>query len=117
MEIGLLLLRIFLAGIFALAGVAKFADVKGSEKAFKEFGIPAAIAVPSSIALSVAEIVIAALFLSIETSWYAAIGASALLLLFIVQMTYQMARGNAPDCHCFGQVHSEPVGVKSIVRK
>lgn len=116
MEIGLLLLRIFLAAIFALAGVAKFADQKGSQKAFKEFGIPGAIALPASVALSVAEIVIAALFLSVDTSWYAAVGASAFLLLFVVQMIYQMARGNAPDCHCFGQVHSEPVGVKSIVR-
>src|SRR5437773_2391364 len=109
MEIGLLLLRIFLAAIFVLAGVAKFADLKGSEKAFKDFGVPWAIALPASVALSVAEIVIAALFLSTEMSWYAAAGASALLLLFIVQMIYQMARGNAPDCHCFGQIHSEPV--------
>src|SRR5437868_1710313 len=116
MEIAVLLVRLFLAAIFALAGVAKFADLKGSEKAFKDFGVPQAIALPGSIALSVAEIVIAALFLSIETSWYAAAAASALLLLFIVQMIYQIARGNAPDCHCFGQVHSEPVGVKSIVR-
>jgi len=116
MDSGLLLLRIFLAAIFALAGVAKFADLKGSVKAFKEFGVPATVALPSSIALSVTEIVIAALFLSSASSWYAAIGASALLLLFIVQMIYQMARGNAPDCHCFGQVHSEPVGVKSIIR-
>ena len=33
MEIVLLLVRILLAGIFALAGVAKFIDLKGSEKA------------------------------------------------------------------------------------
>src|SRR4030095_13036837 len=105
MEIGFLLVRILLAAIFALACVAKFADLKGSVKAFKEFVVPATIARPSSIALSVAEIVIAALFLSEATSWYAAVGASALLLLFIGQMIYQMARGNAPDCHCFGQVH------------
>ena len=111
-----LILRLFLAAIFALAGVAKFLDLKGSEKAFKEFGVPAVVALPASIALSVAEIVIAAMFLSVDTSWVAAIGASALLLLFIGQMIYQMARGNAPDCHCFGQIHSEPVGAKSIVR-
>jgi uncharacterized membrane protein YphA (DoxX/SURF4 family) len=39
MEMGLLLLRILLAGIFALAGFAKFADLRGSEKAFRDFGI------------------------------------------------------------------------------
>jgi thiol-disulfide isomerase/thioredoxin len=27
-----------------------------------------------------------------------------------------MAKGNEPDCHCFGQIHSEPVGTKALVR-
>ncbi|MFN0278350.1 MAG: MauE/DoxX family redox-associated membrane protein [Pyrinomonadaceae bacterium] len=112
----LLLIRLLLAAIFGLAGIAKFLDLKGSEKAFKEFGVPAIIARPSSIALSVLEIVIAVLFLSTATSWYASVGALFLLVLFIGQMVYQMARGNAPDCHCFGQLHSEPVSKKSIVR-
>lgn len=116
MESVILLVRLFLFGIFALAGVGKFLDLKGSEKAFMEFGVPAGVALPASVALSIFEIVLAILFLSTATSWIAAIGALALLLLFIGQMTYQMAKGNAPDCHCFGQVHSEPVGKKSIAR-
>lgn len=116
MGTALLLIRILLAGIFALAGIAKFLDLKGSRKAFMDFGVPPGLAMPGAIALSVAEIAIAAMFLSIETSWYAAIGASFLLLLFIIQMSYQMARGNAPDCHCFGQIHSAPVSATSIVR-
>ncbi|MEJ7624732.1 MAG: MauE/DoxX family redox-associated membrane protein [Pyrinomonadaceae bacterium] len=116
MESWLLIVRLVLVGIFLLAGVAKFLDLKGSEKAFQDFGIPKAIALPSSIALSIAEIVIGLLFLHVDTSWLAAVGASALLLLFIVQMSYQMAKGNAPDCHCFGQVHSAPVGKLSIFR-
>ncbi len=116
MEIILLFFRLILFGIFALAGIAKLLDLDGSEKAFKEFGVPAAIARPSSISLSVFEIVIAAMFLFTATSWFAAAGALFLLILFIGQMIYQVARGNAPDCHCFGQFHSEPVGKKSLVR-
>jgi thiol-disulfide isomerase/thioredoxin/uncharacterized membrane protein YphA (DoxX/SURF4 family) len=116
MDMGLLLLRIFLAAIFALAALAKFADLKGSEKAFRDFGVSASLAMTGSILLSVAEIAVAGMFLSTDLSWFASAGASALLLLFIIQMIYQLARGNAPDCHCFGQVHSEPVGLKSIVR-
>jgi peroxiredoxin/uncharacterized membrane protein YphA (DoxX/SURF4 family) len=116
METGILLLRILLAGMFALAGFAKFADLKGSEKAFRDFGVPASVALGGSISLSVAEIVIAVMLLSTAWSWYGAVGASALLLLFIGQMIFLLARGDTPDCHCFGQVHSEPVGVKSIVR-
>ena len=110
MEMILLLLRILLAGIFALAGIAKFLDLKGSEKAFVEFGVPRAIALPSSIALATFEIAIAGLFLVTTTSWFGSVGASFLLILFISQMIYQMAKGNAPNCHCFGQIHSEPVG-------
>lgn len=116
MDTGLLLVRLLFFGIFALAGIAKFLDLKGSVKAFKEFGIPAGLALPSSIALSVFEIVIALLFLSVETAWFGAIGAAALLLLFISQMIYQLAKGNAPDCHCFGQLHSAPVSKVSVAR-
>lgn len=116
MEIVLLLVRILLAGIFALAGVAKFIDLKGSEKAFQDFGVPKPLAMPGAVALSVAEIGIAVLLLFVETSWFGAIAALGLLLLFIGQMIYQLARGNAPDCHCFGQLHSEPVSPISILR-
>jgi thiol-disulfide isomerase/thioredoxin/uncharacterized membrane protein YphA (DoxX/SURF4 family) len=116
MELLLLITRLILASIFGTAGVAKFADLKGSEKAFKEFGVPSAMALPSSILLSAAEVVIAVLFLFPSTSWYASIGATALLAIFIAQMVYQRAMGNSPDCHCFGQLHSEPVSAKSIAR-
>ena len=27
-----------------------------------------------------------------------------------------MARGEAPDCHCFGQLHSEPAGPRALIR-
>jgi thiol-disulfide isomerase/thioredoxin/uncharacterized membrane protein YphA (DoxX/SURF4 family) len=116
MELLLLIIRLILAAIFATAGITKFADLKGSEKAFKEFGVPSSIALPSSILLSAAEALIAVLFLFPSVSWYAAIGATALLAIFIAQMVYQRAMGNAPDCHCFGQLHSEPVSIKSIAR-
>jgi thiol-disulfide isomerase/thioredoxin/uncharacterized membrane protein YphA (DoxX/SURF4 family) len=116
MDLFLLLVRTGLAGIFATAGAAKFADMRGSEKAFREFGVPRTLALPGSIALSVAEIILAIMFLFTTVSWYAAIGGSALLLLFIIQMIYLRSKGDAPDCHCFGQLHSEPVGIKSIVR-
>ncbi len=27
-----------------------------------------------------------------------------------------MVRGRKPDCHCFGQLHSEPVGRQTLIR-
>lgn len=116
MEIILLLIRLFLAAIFMLAGIGKLLDLEGSEKAVKDFGVPDAAAKSVAVGLPIAEIIIALLLLPISTAWFGAIGGFLLLLIFIGGMLWQMAKGNAPDCHCFGQIHSEPVSAKSLIR-
>ncbi|MGI8849601.1 MAG: MauE/DoxX family redox-associated membrane protein [Pyrinomonadaceae bacterium] len=116
MEIILLLIRIILFGIFGVAGVGKLLDLEGSEKAVKDFGAPAELAKTLAIALPLAEIVFAVCLLFVETSWLGAIGALILLLTFIGGMLVQMAQGKAPDCHCFGVIHSEPVSKKILIR-
>lgn len=116
MEIFLLVIRLFLFGIFALAGIGKLLDLEGSEKAVKSFGVPDDLAKPAAILLPVAEIGIAISLLFVQTSWIGAIGAGLLLLVFIGGMLWQMKQGNTPDCHCFGQIHSEPVSIKSLLR-
>ncbi len=116
MEMILLLIRIFLAAIFMLAGIGKLLDLEGSEKAVKDFGTPEELAKTFAIALPFAELVFAVMLLFVETSWLGAIGALILLLTFIGGMIWQMAQGNAPDCHCFGQIHSEPVSRKTLIR-
>jgi thiol-disulfide isomerase/thioredoxin len=40
----------------------------------------------------------------------------ALLSVFVVGITYNLARGRKPDCHCFGQLHSAPAGWKTLAR-
>ncbi len=116
MEIFLLLLRLALAALFGVAGIAKIFDPEGSKKAFTDFGVPASLVRPAAFLLPLVELAVAAMLLFVPSSWFGAIGAAALLLIFTGGMLYQMAKGNAPDCHCFGQIHSEPVGVSSIVR-
>lgn len=116
MEIILLLIRIFLFGIFIVAGIGKLLDLEGSEKAVKEFGIPKDLAKPISIILPIAEIIVAFLLLSTFTAEIGAFGAFLLLAVFVGGMLRQMKLGNAPDCHCFGQIHSEPVSPKSLIR-
>src|SRR4051812_41533421 len=116
MEAVLLLIRIFLFGVFAAAGIGKLLDLKGAEKAVKEFGVPDEIAKPFAIALPVVELLIALLLLPVSTAWIGGIGAFLLLAAFIGGMIWQMAKGNAPDCHCFGAIHSEPVSKKSLIR-
>lgn len=116
MEILLLLIRLFLFGVFLLAGITKLLDLPGSEKAVKAFGTPDEFAKTFAIALPLAEIVFAVCFLFTGTAWVGAIGALILLLSFIGGMIWQMSQGKAPECHCFGQLHSEPVGKKSLMR-
>lgn len=116
MTIILLLIRLILFAIFALAGVGKLLDLKGSEKAVKAFGTPEEFAKFFAIGLPCAELVFAVCLLFVETSWVGAIGAMILLLTFIGGMIWQLAQGNAPDCHCFGAIHSEPVSKKSLIR-
>ncbi len=116
MEIVLLLVRMALFGVFFLAGAGKLMDLAGSEKAVKDFGIPEPLVKPISLGLPIFELLIAYLLLFTSVSWFGAVGAFLILLAFIVGMIYQMSKGNAPDCHCFGQMHSEPVGISSLVR-
>src|SRR6478672_2181818 len=116
MNLFLLIIRVILAALLVTAGVAKLADLKGAEKAAKGFGISGTLAVFGPVLLSIAEILLGGMLLFTSVSWYGSIGAAALLMAFIGMMAYQWSKGNSPDCHCFGQLHSEPVGVKSIFR-
>ncbi len=116
MDIFFLILRLFLFAIFAVAGTAKLFDLKGSQKAIEDFEVPESLAKPLAWLLPIAEITIAILLLPITTSWFSAIAAFTLLLSFIVGMILQIRKGNAPDCHCFGAIHSEPVSPKSLGR-
>lgn len=116
MEAILLIARIVLAAVFAVAGIAKLFDRAGSEKAIVDFGAPEPVAKPLSVLLPLAEIATAVLLLPLATAWFGAISALLLLLVFVGGIAYNFARGNTPDCHCFGQIHSEPVGWSTLIR-
>lgn len=116
MEEILLFVRVILFFVFALAGIGKLLDADGSAKALRAFGMPEGVLPFLGYALPIAELSIAILLLFPGTSWYGAIAASFLLIAFIGSMVWQMYKGNAPDCHCFGQIHSAPVSITSILR-
>ena len=116
MDTVLLLARLFLAGVFALSGITKLADLDGSRRAVAGFGVPERMARPVGIALPIAELVLAVLLLPVSTAWWGALGALVLLLGFIAGIGYNLRKGRTPDCHCFGKVHSEPIGPATLVR-
>lgn len=111
-----MLIRLVLFAVFAVAGVGKLLDFDGSKKAIEGFGINKSLAAFFSLALPAVEIILAVGLFFTTASYFAAIGIFLLLLAFIAGMLNQIRLGNAPDCHCFGQFHSEPVSKKSIIR-
>jgi thiol-disulfide isomerase/thioredoxin/uncharacterized membrane protein YphA (DoxX/SURF4 family) len=116
MHTALLVIRLVLAGVFALAAVTKLADLRGSREAVAEFGVPEALAAPFGSLLPLAELAVAVTLLPERTARYAAIGAFVLLAMFAAAIGRAMARGEAPDCHCFGQLHSAPAGWRTLAR-
>ncbi len=116
MEIVLLVGRLLLAAVFAVAGVAKFVDRAGSRQALFDFGLPGGLAAPLAILLPLAEIVVAVALVPLATAWFGAVAALALLLVFVAGIGYNLARGRKPDCHCFGQFYSAPAGWPTLAR-
>jgi len=107
---------LLLAIVFAVAGAAKLTDRAGSRKAVVDFGMPSALAAPLGLLLPLAELAVATALLPASTAWWGGLGALALLSVFVVCISVNLARGRKPDCHCFGQLHSAPAGWKTLAR-
>jgi thiol-disulfide isomerase/thioredoxin/uncharacterized membrane protein YphA (DoxX/SURF4 family) len=112
----LLLVRLLLSVTFAVAGIAKLADPAGTRQSILDFGAPAFLARLGARLLPLVELACASALIPAATAVWGATGTVALLLLFIVVIGISLARGRRPQCHCFGQVHSEPVGWTTMAR-
>jgi peroxiredoxin/uncharacterized membrane protein YphA (DoxX/SURF4 family) len=115
-EFALLTSRLLLAAVFLLAGASKLVDPLGFRKALRGFGLPPALARPMVVLLPLLELAVAAALVPARLAWYGARGALALLTAFMIAVGIAMIRGRKPDCHCFGQLHSAPVGWPTLVR-
>lgn len=109
MQVALLISRLFLALVFGVAGITKAADKAGSRRAIIDFGVPERFAPLIAWCLPLVEILVALALVPLGTAWWGAAGALALLLIFTAGIGVNLARGQSPDCRCFGQIHSEPV--------
>jgi thiol-disulfide isomerase/thioredoxin len=116
MHTALLITRILLAAVLALAAVTKLLDRPGSRQALIDFGAPGRIATPLATSLPLAELATAGALLPARTARLGAIAALALLTAFAGAIARSMIRGEAPDCHCFGQLHSAPAGWPTLAR-
>ncbi len=115
------LAALLLAAVFATAGVAKLADLEGSRTAVAAFGVRPRLVAPAGALLPLWEIATAALLGvgiagSDEAILAGAISALVLLALFCAAITAGLVRGETPDCHCFGQLHSAQAGPRTLLR-
>jgi thiol-disulfide isomerase/thioredoxin len=108
--------RILLAAVFAVAGATKLADRDGTRAGIVAFGASESIAGVLALVVPLAELAVAGLLLPAPTAVYGAIGALALLAVFSVAIGWNLAHGRAPDCHCFGQLHSAPASWRTLAR-
>jgi methylamine dehydrogenase accessory protein MauD len=108
--------RLILAAVFGVAALAKLADRLGSEQAARDFGVPERLAGPVAVVIPVAELLAAGLLLVPQSARAGSVLALALLGLFSAGIIRAMSHGEAPDCHCFGTLHSEPAGVRTLMR-
>ena len=112
----LIFARLLLAAVFAVAGLAKLADFRGSRQSLGEFGVPQALTGAFAVLLPLAELAFALAICFDPTALIGAAGVAALLAVFIAGITVSLLRGRTPDCHCFGQLSSSPVSWKTLLR-
>jgi len=108
--------RVLLAAVFVTAGLAKLRDRRGTNSALEGFGVPSAAIPAAAILLPLAELATAAALVPKPSAQWGGLAALILLLAFTGGIANAMIRGRAPDCNCFGQLHSEPVGWRTLLR-
>jgi uncharacterized membrane protein YphA (DoxX/SURF4 family)/peroxiredoxin len=108
--------RMALVAVFVVAGIAKLADMAGSRDALEGFAVPRTFVAPVAVALPLLELTTAVLLVVAPTAQAGAAVAVAMLIMFIGGIVAALRRGTAPDCHCFGQLHSKPAGRETVAR-
>jgi uncharacterized membrane protein YphA (DoxX/SURF4 family)/peroxiredoxin len=116
MNDALIVARLCLAVVFFVAGIGKLADRSGTRQALIDFDVPRRLADPLVLLLPAAELVAATALLFPTTARWGAAASLLLLALFVAGLTRVLRRGEAPDCHCFGQVHSKPASWMTVAR-
>ena len=109
-------LRVALAAVFLTAGIGKLLDLSGSRRALRDFGVPERATGVIGVFLPIAELAAGAALVFRPSARWGAVAALLLLAAFIVGIGRALARGEEPDCHCFGQIHSAPAGPLTLAR-
>jgi uncharacterized membrane protein YphA (DoxX/SURF4 family) len=108
--------RLLLATLFAVAGAAKLADRRGTRQVLRDFGVPGRFGASLALLLPLAELGLAAALVPDTSARLAAAAAAALLALFMLAIANVLRQGRELDCNCFGRLHSSHAGWKALAR-
>jgi uncharacterized membrane protein YphA (DoxX/SURF4 family) len=115
-DVVVLFVRLGLAGVFVIAGVAKLRDRDGAERTVGGVGVPVSLRAPVAFLLSVVELGVAGLLLVPGLGRIGAVLALWLLSAFLVALGVQYLRGVEVPCACFGQLAVTPAGLPTLIR-
>jgi methylamine dehydrogenase accessory protein MauD len=110
------LARALLAVVFTVAAVAKLLDPGATTRTMVGFGVPVRFSRLPATGLPFAELAAAVALVIEPSARWGGVAALVLLLLFIGGVGYSLSQGRTPDCNCFGQVASEPISSRTIIR-
>ena len=110
MATAVLALRLVLAGVFLTAGIGKLRDLPGSRRAVADFGVSRASGPRRGPAASARRDRDRGRARPRSVGALGRSRAAILLAAFIAGIARALSRGEQPDCHCFGQIHSAPAG-------
>jgi thiol-disulfide isomerase/thioredoxin len=82
----------------------------------RDFGVPDTAVTSGALALPLAELAIGLALLFRPSARWAALVALVLLAAFVAAIVRALTRGEQPECHCFGQIHSAPAGASTLGR-
>ena len=112
----LLFARLVVAGVLGVAAAAKLADRAGVRGSMIAFGVPGAVAAPMGWCLVASEFALAAALLVSPWTGGAGFAAFALFAGFGAVIIVSVARGRAPECHCFGRLSRGRAGWPAVAR-
>jgi Methylamine utilisation protein MauE len=111
-----LVLRLALAAVFALAAATKLGRRTQTEAALESFGVPTSFRPTVAVILPLAELAVAVALLPAASSPYAAVAATLMLAAFTFAVAGALRRGDRIDCNCFGSLGSDEVSRSTLAR-
>jgi uncharacterized membrane protein YphA (DoxX/SURF4 family) len=116
LSVAFFIVRLAVAALFLVAALAKFPNRQRTRARVRIFGVPERLSGPVALVLPVGELAIAVLIVPAATARLGAVLAAVVLVMFSAAVARLMIRGEAPECHCFGPLHSSSVGPGMLAR-